>query len=119
MDAGTQEKLATANKARVAGDYDTALGLYRAVLDVDSTCVDAIHGLALSRMWGSGEFEEGIEMLEQAASLAPESQKVLLDLGMSHSMLGEDDKARPLFEKVVALDATTKEGLEAQKQLAY
>lgn len=119
MDAATQERLAAADQARTAGDYDTALGLYQAVLDGDATCVEAIHGLALSRMWGLGEFEEGVEMLEQAASLAPESQKVLLDLGMSHSMLGEDDKARPLFEKVVALDATTKEGLEAQKQLAY
>jgi len=119
MDAGTQEKLATADRARTAGDYDTALGLYRAVLDVDSTCIDAIHGLALSRMWGSGEFEEGIEMLEQAASLAPESQKVLLDLGMSHVMLGDDDKAEPLLKKVVAIDPGTKEGQEAQKQPSY
>ncbi len=119
MDASAQESLVAADKAREAGEYDTAKTLYQGLLDVDPESPLAMRGMALVLMWGSGEFEEGVAMLESAAVIAPDSQVVLLELAKSYAMLGQDEEAKPVLDKIVALDPTSREGGEAQNQLQY
>jgi len=119
MDASAQENLAAAEKARIDLDYETAKSLFETVLGADDQLPEALHGLGYVQMMGFGEFDEGIALMEQAASLAPANQKILLDLAKSYAMLAEDDKAKSCFEKVVAIDPTSKQGAEAQNQLQY
>lgn len=119
MDAALQEKLAEANRARIGLDYETAKALYEEVLAVEGECPPALHGLGFVLMMGYGEFEEGLRLMEEAAGRAPGSQAVLLDLAKSYAMLGEDEKVKPLLERVIALGADTKQGQEARNQLQY
>jgi tetratricopeptide (TPR) repeat protein len=119
MDPANQEKLNAARSARVALDYEAAKGLYEGILAVDPHCAEANHGLGFVLMMGFGEFDEGLTYLEKAVGLAPANQSFVLDLGKSHAMLGEDEKAKPLFERVVELGPDTREGQEALKQLQY
>ncbi|MGQ9732541.1 MAG: tetratricopeptide repeat protein, partial [Candidatus Zipacnadales bacterium] len=119
MDPALKEQLTAANQARIALDYDTARPLYERLVAADPQCAEAKHGLGFTLMMGYGEFEEGLALMEQAAELAPENQKIVLDLAKSYAMLGEDEKVRPLLERVIALDPNSREGQEAKNQLQY
>ncbi len=119
MDAAVQGKLAEANRARTALEYDAAKALYEEVLTADGECPEALHGLGFVLMMGFGEFEDGLSLMEEAASRDPDSQVILLDLGKSYAMLGEDEKVKPLLERAIALGPDTKQGQEARNQLQY
>jgi len=119
MDPTIQARLDAAEQARRDLDYDRAKPLYEAVLEVEPESAVAKHGLGFVLMMGYGEFDDGIRFMEEAAALAPSHQHILLDLAKSYAMLGEDDKAKPLLERVLALDPSTKEGQDAKNQLQY
>lgn len=116
--AADSETLQQAHEHRINGQYDEAIELYRQILDEDPEQAEALWGTGLSLM-NTGEFDEALEMICQAAELEPENQLYLLDAGKHYTMLGMYDEAKPFFEKVIALDATSKHGVEAQKQLSY
>jgi len=119
MDPGIQARLDAANRARIDLDYARAKPLYEDVLAAEPDCAAAKHGLGFVLMFGFGEFDDGLRFMEEAAALAPNHQHIILDLAKSYAMLGEDDKAKPLLERVVALDVSTKEGQDAKNQLQY
>ncbi len=119
MDAAAQAKLAEAHQARIELDYERAKALFSELLAADSQCPQALHGMGFVLMMGFGEFADGLRMMEAAANRAPADQVILLDLAKSYAMLGEDEKARPVLERVLALDPETKQGREACKQLQY
>ena len=119
MDASVEQSLASAHKARTDLDYDRAKALYEEVLGAESECADALHGLGFVLMMGYGEFDDGLQLIEKAAGLAPGSQPILLDLAKSYAMLSHDEKVKPLLKRVIELDATTREAEEARKQMQY
>lgn len=119
MDPQVRAKLDEANRARVELDYERAKTLYEGVLEAVPDSAVAKHGLGFVLMMGYGEFEEGLRLMEEAAQLAPDNQRILLDLAKSYAMLGEDDKVKPLLERVIELGPETKEGQDARNQLQY
>jgi tetratricopeptide (TPR) repeat protein len=119
MDASVEQKLASAHRARTELDYDQAKSLYESVLAAESDCAEALHGLGFVLMMGYGQFDEGLQLMEKAAELAPRDQDIVLDLAKSYAMLGHDEKVKPLLEHVIALGETTKAAQEARKQMQY
>ncbi len=117
MGAGS-EVLEQAHEHRINGEYDEAIELYRQVLAEDPDSAEAMWGLGLSLM-NIGEFDEALETIVQACEAEPDNQLYLLDAGKHYTMLGMYDEAKPFFERVVELDADSKHGVEAQKQLSY
>lgn len=117
--AGSSEQfISEGHRHRLEGQYEEAETAYRSALEADAGCAEALWGLGLTLM-NMGEFDDSIQCLEQACSLQPESQKYLLDLGKHQTMLGMFDEAKPVFEKVVALNADSREAEEARNQLRY
>ncbi len=119
MDPVVEANLEQATRARNALDYDRAKPLYEAVLAAEPNSAAGKHGLGFVLMMGYGEFDDGLRLMEEAAELAPDSQRILLDLAKSYAMLGEDDKVKPLLERVIGLGASTREGEDARNQLQY
>lgn len=119
MDPVVQARLAEADEARLNLSYEAAKRLYEEVLAADGGSPQALHGLGFVLMFGFGEFEEGLRRMEEAASQAPDDQVILLDLAKSYAMLGEDEKVKPMLERVLALDPDSKQGQEARNQLQY
>lgn len=116
--AADSETLREAHEHRINGEYDQAIGLYRQILDEEPEHAEALWGLGLSLM-NTGEFDEALELICRAAEIEPENQLYLLDAGKHYTMLGMYDEARPYFEKVISIDAASKYGVDAQKQLSY
>jgi len=119
MDPAVQANLDEATRARVALDYDRAKPLFESVLQAEPHSAAGKHGLGFVLMMGYGEFDEGLRLMEEAAVLAPDNQHIILDLAKSYAMLGEDDKVKPLLERVIALDPSSKDGQDARNQLQY
>jgi tetratricopeptide (TPR) repeat protein len=120
MDASVEQNLASAHQARSKLNYDQAKALYERVLATEDQCAEALHGLGFVLMMGYGQFDDGIELMEKAARLAPQNQRILLDLAKSYAMLGYDDeKVKPVLERVIALGEATREAEEARKQMQY
>ena len=118
MAENAQQTLADAHARRIAGDYEEACRLYRLLLEGNEALSEAWWGLGLSRM-NLGEFEESIADLEKATALEPRSQRYLLDLGKHQTMLGMYDEAKPIFERIIEIDDTSREADEARNQLRY
>lgn len=116
--AAESETLKEAHEYRINGQYDEAIELYHEILDEDPEHAEALWGVGLSLM-NSGDFDEALEKICRAADIEPQNQLYLLDAGKHYTMLGMYDEAKPFFEKVVAIDAASKHGVEAQKQLSY
>ncbi|MFP4248082.1 MAG: tetratricopeptide repeat protein [Armatimonadota bacterium] len=114
-DSGTLQQ---AHEHRINGEYDEAMELYSQILDEDPEHAEALWGMGLSQM-NIGEFDEALEKINQAAEIEPDNQLYLLDAGKHYTMLGMYDEAKPYFERVIELDAASKHGAEAQKQLSY
>jgi len=119
MDPVVQANLEQATRARIDLDYDRAKQLYEAVLQTEPDSAAGKHGLGFVLMMGYGEFDEGLRLMEEAAALAPDSQRIILDLAKSYAMLGEDEKVKPLLERVIELGESTREGEDARNQLKY
>jgi cytochrome c-type biogenesis protein CcmH/NrfG len=110
-------QLKDAHSQRIAGNYDEALVLYRQVIEADAGASEGWWGLGLVLM-NTGEFDEALEALAKAGEIE-ERGRYLLDLAKLQTMLGMDDEAKPLFERVVALDPGSREAEDARNQLRY
>jgi tetratricopeptide (TPR) repeat protein len=110
--------LAAAHAQRIGGQYEAAQDLYKQLVAGDDSLAEAWWGMGLTLM-NLGEFEESITCLEKAISLRPESQRYLLDLGKHQTMLGMYDEAKPVFERIIELDGSSREADEARNQLRY
>ncbi|MGI5816764.1 MAG: tetratricopeptide repeat protein [Armatimonadota bacterium] len=116
--AAESDTLQQAHECRINGQYDEAIELYQQVLEEDPEHAEALWGVGLSLM-NSGDFDEALAKICQAAEIEPDNQLYLLDAGKHYTMLGMYDEAKPFFEKVLVIDAASKYGSEAQKQLSY
>ena len=112
------QMLQEADELRLNGKYEQARELYQQIVADQPDEPMGWWGLAHVLM-NQGDFELAEEHFQQAAKLAPNHQRIIYDWAMLHTMLGEYDAARALFEKVVGIDPSSKEGADAQKQLTY
>lgn len=117
MAENSNGQLTEAHAQRIAGNYDGALLLYRQVVEADPSVAEGWWGLGLVLM-NTGEFDEAIDVLVKSAELN-ERPKFLLDLAKLQTMLGMDDEAKPVFERIVELDPTSREADDARNQLRY
>ena len=112
------ELLQQADAHRRNGEYVLAHALYEQIVGQEPSNAAAWWGLAHTVM-NEGDFEAAKEDFDQAVRLAPHNQQFLYDYAMLQTMLGEYEQARPLLERIVAIDPTVREALEAKKQLSY
>jgi tetratricopeptide (TPR) repeat protein len=114
-DGSAAERFAKALQHKMNGEYDEAEALLKSVLVEQPTNADAYHELGLTYSYRVF-IDESIEALERAVQLVPNSTKYLLDLGKTHSMYGDYDKAKPVFQRILELDPFNDEAL---KNLQY
>jgi len=112
------ELLQQANQRRINGEYEQAQALYEQIVAEEASNAEACWGLAHTVM-NQGEFELAGEHFHRAVQLAPQNQRFLYDFAMLHTMLGQYEEAKPLFEQVIKIDPTAPEAIEAKKQLSY
>lgn len=108
-------RFAKALEHKINGEYDEAEALFKAVLVDQPDNADAYHELGLTYSYRV-YIDESIECLEKCAAMRPDSTQFLMSLAKTHTMYGDFDKARPLFEKVLEMDPFN---VEAAEQLQY
>ena len=108
-------RFAKALEHKINGEYDEAEALFKAVLVDQPDNADAYHELGLTYRYRV-YIDESIECLEKCAAMRPDSTQFLMSLAKTHTMYGDFDKARPLFEKVLEMDPFN---VEAAEQLQY
>ena len=108
-------RLEKAVQHRMNGEYDDAIPILQSILEEAPDLADAHHELGLILSFRV-LIDESIAELERAVALAPSSVKYLLDLGKTHTMYGDYDKAIPVFEQVLSLDPFN---VEASKNLDF
>jgi tetratricopeptide (TPR) repeat protein len=108
-------RFAKALEHKINGEYDEAESLFKAVLADQPGNADAYHELGLTYSYRVF-MDESIECLEKAVAMQPSSTQFLMSLAKTHTMYGDFDKARPLFEKVIEMDPFN---VEAAEQLQY
>ena len=113
-----RELLQQANGHRTNGEYEQAQALYEQLVAEEPGNTEAWWGLAHTVM-NQGDFDTAREHFRQAVELAPQNQRFLCDFAMLYTMLGQHEEAKPLFERVIEIDATAQEATEAKKQLSY
>jgi tetratricopeptide (TPR) repeat protein len=113
------ELLEQAHRHRLTGQYAEADALYRRVLEEDGACAEACWGLGHTVMNGEGDFDACAEFFRRALEIEPENALYVFDLARFLAMIGEDDQAKALFERVVAIGGNERYVSEAKKQLAY
>ena len=110
-----QERMERAIGHKIQGEYDQAVALLQGILAEAPEHPEAHHQLGL--VYGfTGLFDESTEELETAARLAPTDLPILIDLGKTHTMLGEYEKAISVFERVLEMDPSND---EAHKNLQF
>ena len=114
----SSDLLEQAHRYRLSGQYAEADALYRQILAEEDGCAEACWGLGHALM-NLGDFDNCPLFFQRAIDTEPDNSLFLLDLGKFLCMLGEDDQAKPLFERVVALGGNERYVSEAKKQLAY
>lgn len=103
MCAGETSHLERGIACKLEGRYDEAESALKAALGEDSGSAEAHYHLGL--VYGfTGEFELSLAELECAAQIEPQSVPILLDLAMTHAMLGMNDEAKAGFLAVLAID---------------
>lgn len=110
----TARRFTQAVDLRINGQYDEAEALFKSVIEDEPDNADAHHELGL--VYGFKVMDESIPELETAVRLQPESVTFLNSLAKTHTMFGDFDKAKPLFERVLQIDPFNE---EANKNLDY
>lgn len=108
-------RLEQAIQHKIEGQYDEAVALLQDVLAEEPDLPEAHHQLGLVYVF-TGLFDESTVELERAVALSPESIKFLIDLGKTHTMLGDYEKAVPIFQRVLEIDPFND---EARKNLDF
>lgn len=111
-----EARLERAIQHKIQGEYDDAVTLLSGVLAESPNHARTHHQLGL--VYGfTGLFDESVEEMETAARLDPDSILILNDLGKTHTMLGDYEKAIPVFERVLERDPLNEEAIKNLKFL--
>ena len=110
------ERFARAMQHKMNGEYDEAEALFHSVLTDQPQNADVYHELGLTYSYRVF-MDESIAALEKAVSLVPNSTRYLVDLGKTHAMYGDYDKAKPVFLKVLDIDPFNDDALKNLKFL--
>jgi tetratricopeptide (TPR) repeat protein len=110
--------LQQAHHHRLGGEYGEAEALYRRIMAEEGDCAEACWGLGHTLM-NQGDFDACAEFFERATELEPANALYVLDLAKFLAMVGEDDRAKELYNRVVAIGGNEKCVSEAKKQLTY
>ena len=107
-----------AKTADELGDYQKALGYYKAAYDIDSTYLPTLVGRAdlLFKMqdWdAAGKIYQTILVQHRDGQDERDVVRIYNRLGMVRQALGERKKALNMFEKALEIDPTHRETLEA------
>ena len=108
-------RLEKAIQHRLNGEYDDAVPILQSIIDESPDLADAHHELGLIYSFRV-LMDESIAELERAVELSPGTVKYLLDLGKTHTMYGDYEKAIPVFEQVLSLEPFND---EATKNLSF
>ncbi len=97
---------------KVEGRYDEAVTELRQLLADDPNSSDGHYQLGL--VYGfTGLFDESIEELKWASTLAPTRVEIRIDLALTLTMLGEYEDARAQFEEVLRREPNNKRALDS------
>ena len=111
-----EARLERAIQHKIKGEYDDAVTLLQGILAEAPDHARTHHQLGL--VYGfTGLFDESVEEIEAAARLDSESITILNDLGKTHTMLGDYEKAIPVFERVLERDPFNEEAIKNLKFL--
>ncbi|KAL8119913.1 hypothetical protein AgCh_017146 [Apium graveolens] len=95
------------------GDLDQASAAFRIVLDGDREHVPALLGQACVQ-FSRGKYLESLELYKRALQVNPECPAaVRLGIGMCRYKLGQHEKAKQAFQRVLQLDPENVEALVA------
>ena len=97
------DRFAKAMQHKMNGEYDEAEALFKSVIAEQPNNAEVYHELGLTYSYRVF-IDESIEALEKAVALSPESTVFLNDLGKTHTMYGDYDKAKPVFLRVLEID---------------
>ncbi len=109
--------LEQAHAHRLRGEYAEAEALYRQVV-AEGDNAAAYWGLGHTMM-NEGDFDGCVEFFERAIALEPTNALYVLDLAKFFAMLGEDERAKQMFTRVLDIGGDEKYASEAKKQLLY
>ncbi len=98
-----QGTLARAVAAHQAGKTSEAEFLYKLVLQADKKQFDALHMLAVIE-GQRGNFAAGVQRINEALRVRPNSADALVNLGRMQSELGDNDSALATYKKALKLD---------------
>lgn len=111
-----EARLERAIQHKIQGEYDEAVALLSGILSELPNHARTHHQLGL--VYGfTGLFDESVAEIEAAARLEPDSIIILNDLGKTHTMLGDYEKAIPVFEHVLERDPLNEEAIKNLKFL--
>ncbi len=86
----------------IDGEFDEAADEFKAALEMDPRCGEAMTYLGLVLIQG-GKYSEAVVVLEGALSFSPDDIQVLNNLGVACAATGNLQRARELYEKAVTL----------------
>lgn len=110
-DGSASDRFAKAVQHKMNGEYDEAEALFQSVIAEQPNNADAYHELGLTYSYRV-YIDESIAALERSVQLVPNSVRYLLDLGKTHTMYGDYDKAKPVFERILQIDPFNDEAIK-------
>jgi tetratricopeptide (TPR) repeat protein len=96
--------------------YGEAIPLYRRVLELDSTSLDAYNDLGLS-LYYAGQLQAALDVLREGTAKDPSFQRIWLTLGFVSFQGGDKSAAKTALEKARSLGPDNDIGREAERML--
>ncbi len=114
-EADTDALMRNAVGRHMKGDLEGAKAAYRAVLEVKSDHVDALH--LLGSVFGQqGQLSPARELLERALELAPENGAAMVDLGNVYRADGEAKRALECYQNALGV---SRDSAAAHRNIGY
>ena len=114
-DGDAAARFQRAVELRINGQYDEAMALLTALHAELPSDAAVHHELGLIHSF-KADMDESIHFLEQAVRLDPKNVKYMVEAGKNHAMFGNDDRARKIFEYILAIDPANE---DAKKNLSF
>lgn len=100
--AAVDERFLQGNEYAQAGDFESAITEYQAVLEADAENVSALTNLGVA-YYSTGQLDLAVEQYETAIGIRPEDADIHSNLGAAYVQLGQFDKALDEYQRAVEL----------------